>query len=39
MKTYKISEKQYLKNPEKWDVQFVGWYINGKPFAVCTKVK
>ena len=34
---YKLSEKQYIKTPDKWDVQFVGFSINGKPYAIAKK--
>jgi hypothetical protein len=39
MKLYKITEKQYLKNPEKWGVHFVGWDTMGKPYAMAAKKK
>lgn len=35
----KISEKEYLKNPEKWRVIFVGWNRTGRPWAMVEKVK
>lgn len=31
---YKLTEKQYIKNPEKWDIQFIGYNLNGKPYAM-----
>lgn len=36
---YKIGYAKYLKNPDKWDVRVIGWYSNGKPFALCYKRK
>lgn len=39
MKLYKISEKRYLKNPDKWIVWFIAWGDNGKPYAMAKKKK
>jgi hypothetical protein len=33
-KLTRISEKQYVKNPEKWDVHFIAWDTKGKPYAM-----
>lgn len=35
----KIYEKEYLKNPEKWDVRFVGFDNDGTPWAMVKKKK
>jgi hypothetical protein len=39
MKLHKLSEKQYLKNPEKWLVHFTGWGQDGRPYAMAEKIK
>lgn len=35
----KIYEKEYLKNPEKWKVRFVGFDDDGTPWAMVSRVK
>jgi hypothetical protein len=35
----KIYEAEYLKNPDKWDVRFIGFDSDGKPWAMVKKKK
>jgi hypothetical protein len=37
--TFKISEKEYLKNPSGFLVHFVGWSAKGRPWAMVERVK
>jgi hypothetical protein len=35
---YRVYEKEYSKDPSKWEVRFTAWDFNGKPYAGCHKV-
>lgn len=35
----KIYEKEYMKNPNKWDVRFIGFDDDGTPWAMVKKNK
>lgn len=39
LKTYKVTQERYFKNPAKWFVLYCGWNPNGNAYAVCHKVK
>jgi hypothetical protein len=38
-KIYRVYIEKYLKNPDKWEVRFIGWDSKGIQYAGCYKLK